>query len=95
MDPTFDQAIDTALALLERGAADDVEVLASWVVDNLVHILDEYRSGELSTCEVSGYDVCRVGEQIIVAVPRAQVMDSEQARMLAAALLRAAEAADA
>ena len=91
---SIDETLDLAITLLEGGAVGDVEHLASWVVDNLVHVLDEYRSGSLSRCEVAGYDVCRAGEQIIIAVPKAQVMSAEQARMLAAALLRAAEAAD-
>lgn len=88
---TIDEAIDTALADLERGKED---LIAEWLVDNLVHILDEYRSVDSSRCNVAGYDVLRIGEQIIVAVVEGKIMNSEQARMLATALLRAAEQAD-
>lgn len=94
MESTIDQTIDLALCLLERGATGDTEVLASWIVDSLVHVLDEYQAGSVSRCAVAGYDVCRIGEQIIVATAKPEVMSPEQARMLAAALLRAAEAAD-
>lgn len=92
--PSIDEAIDTSLNLLERGAMDDTELVATWVVDNLVHVLDEFQSGSVSRCTVAGYDVCRIGEQIIVSTRSAEVMGAEQARMLATALLRAAEAAD-
>jgi len=92
---TIDETLDLAITLLERGATGDTEQLASWVVDNLVHVLDELRSGSLSVCEVANYKVCRVGEQIgIVVREKPDLMRSEQARMLAAALLRAAEMAD-
>lgn len=92
--PKSDETLDLAITLLERGAAGDVEQLATWMVDNLVHILDEYHSGAVSRCKVAGYDVCRIGEQIVLGVQVAEVMRPEQARMLAAALLRAAEMAD-
>lgn len=91
---TLDETINTALDLLERGGSHEAEFISEWVVDNLVHVLDEYRSGECTRCAVAGYDVLRIGEQIIVTTMEAKVMSPEQARMLASALLRAAEAGD-
>jgi hypothetical protein len=91
---TIDEALNTALNLLERGAMGETELVATWIVDNLVHVLDEHRAGDVSRCNVAGYDVLRVGDQIAVTTLKAQIMDSQQARMLAAALLRAAEAVD-
>lgn len=93
---TIDEAIDTALNILERGTYSHQEVglVSTWFVDNLVHILDEYRAGECSRCTVSGYDVIRVGDQLAVVNSEGQILNSEGARRLAAALLRAAEAAD-
>lgn len=92
--PTIDEALDRALDCLEHGCEHDTEYLATWLVDNLVCVLDEYRAGACSRCDVAGYEVTRVGEQIIILNRRAEVMNSEQARMLAAALIRAAEASE-
>ena len=94
MSEPLDIVLDTALNLLERGVTGEIELIAGWIADSLVHELDEYRSGESSVCQVAGYEVCRIGDQLIVAIRDPQVMSSEQARMLATALLRAAEAAD-
>lgn len=94
---TIDEAIDTSLDLLESDSAvGRVEKVVTWVVDNLICELDVLECGALSRCTVSGYDVCRVGAQlgVIVMTPRAELMDSQAARRLAVALLRAAEAAD-
>lgn len=91
---TIDEALDTALNLLERGVVNETELVATWLVDSLVHVLDEYRAGECSRCNVAGYDVLRIGQQITVTALEAKIMTSDQARMLAAALLRAAEQAD-
>lgn len=92
---TLDEAIDTSLDLLESDlAAGRVEQVVTWVVDNLVCELDVLTTGHVSKCEVSGYDVCRIGEQIAVVMKDARVMDSHNARRLAVALLRAAEAAE-
>ncbi len=90
----IDETIDLAITLLERGATGDTEQLATWIVDNLVHVLEEWRSGSISRCDVSDYSVLRVAERVAVTTPKVQLMNAEQARMLAAALLRAAEAAD-
>lgn len=92
--PNIDEAIDTALTLLERGVTDEVELVSTWIVDNLVHIMDMYKAGHVSTCSVAGYEVCQIGDQIALTLTDPQVMTSEQARKLGAALLRAAEAAD-
>lgn len=92
--PSIDEAIDLSLDVLERDDGGDSGALASWIVDNLVHVLDEYRAGESSMCVVSSYCVTRVMDKIVVVAPKSDVMDSEEARMLAATLLRAAEAAD-
>ena len=93
---TIDEAIDTSLDLLESDlVAGRVEQVVTWVVDNLVCELDVLTAGQISKCEVSGYDVCRIGEQIAVVSRRSEVMDSHEARRLAVALLRAAEAAEA
>ncbi len=94
MESTIDETIDLALTLLEDGTDFQTEKLATWIMDNLVHVLDEYQTGPLSRCMVAGYDVCRVGDKVIATTTKSEVMDSEEARMLAAALLRAAEAAD-
>lgn len=91
---SFDEALDLSLDLLETGANEDTEALATWVVDNLVHILDEYRSGACSRCDVAGYEVVRVADRIIIMNHRSEIMGSNQAKMLASALIRAAEAAD-
>ncbi len=92
----IDEALDTALNILERGTAcrEEVELVSTWLVDTLVHVLDEYRLGECSRCDISDYSVVRIGDQIAVMNPEGRILDSEGARRLAAALLRAAEAAD-
>jgi hypothetical protein len=91
---TIDETIDLALNLLEGGVSGDTEKLCEWIVDNLVHVLDEYHSGHVSRCMVAETDVLRVGEHIALVMKKTELMRPEQARMLAAALLRAAEAAD-
>ncbi len=91
---TIDDVIDGALDLLERDAPGVVGDVAAWVVENLVHELDVYSTGIVATCDVNGYEVCRVGEQIAVSLVDPKVMDANAARKLATALLRAAEAAD-
>lgn len=92
--PSLDEALDRALDCLEHGCENDTEFLATWLVDNLVCVLDEFRTESASRCDVAGYEVTRVGEQMIILNRHSEVMNSEQARMLAAALLRAAEAAE-
>lgn len=91
---TIDQAINLSLDLLETGDGGAyAQQLADWIIENLVHVLDQHDAGSLSRCHVSGYDVLRIGEQTIVACDGARIMDPDQTRMLAAALLRAAEMA--
>lgn len=92
--PTIDEAIDTALDLLETDTSGQAEKVVLWLVDNLICELEVHQSGSVSRCDVAGYQVCRVGEQIAVFVPNARVLDSHAARELAVALLRAAEAAE-
>lgn len=92
---TIDQAIDLSLDLLDAGTGGEhAQRLADWIVANLVHVMNQDEAGALSRCAVAGYDVLRVGEQTIVSCDKPGIMDPEQARMLAAALLRAAEMAD-
>lgn len=92
---TIDEAIDTSLDLLESNSAvGRVERVVTWVVDNLICELDLLTAGSVSRCTVGGYEVMRVGEQIAVGLGAAGVLDSQGARRLAVALLRAAEAAD-
>lgn len=91
---TIDEVIDLALSLMERDVSGEAGVLSAWIMDNLVYVLDEYRAGQASTCEVQGYDVLRIGGQIAVATVKAKLLDADGARRLACALLRAAEAAD-
>ncbi len=92
--PSIDEAIDTALDLLETDSCGPAEKTVLWVVDSLICELEVSKAGWISKCEVAGYDVCQIGEQIAVITTRAEAMDSRAARRLAVALLRAAEAAD-
>lgn len=93
--PTMDEAIDSALDLLETDQDEgDVANVVTWVTDNLICELDQYQNGNASRCAVGGYEVCRIGEEIIILAPRTEVLDSFEARRVAVALLRAAEAAD-
>ncbi len=93
--PSIDEVIDDALDLLESEKYPN-DKLITWITDNLICTLDTYQDPNnwTSRCDVSGYEVVRVGPQIIILAPKTEVLDSWEARRLAVALLRAAENAD-
>jgi hypothetical protein len=94
MKALIDEVLDTALDVLERDEGGASGVLAQWLVANVVHKLNELQSENKTICVVEDYAVCRVGSKILLGAVDESILSAAGARLLATALLRAAEAAD-